>query len=438
MANIYYVSKSGNNSWDGTQPAYVSGTIGPWLTLAHAATSIVAGDTVQIRGGTYQAVSTWSVNGTEANPITITNYPTETPVIDGNNWAIPADMYPLLQINGDWYTVSNLEIRYSGGYGLIVADGADYCTIDNIYTHHNWEGGISHSASYGLINNCRAYSNSMVNENYQHPSSWSTGISICRTPTNSTIRGCTSWNNWGEGISTYEAYYTTIEDCIAYNNQINFYLSDTQHSTLRRSISYFTPGNPIQGYYTQAALYMGDETASPASTDNTVVNNFFLGGERNMALDPPVLINCLIAYNTSINADSGGDFNVLIYAGAASNSQFKNNIVLQEDSVTMIYNGATSGLTFSYNCWGETAPANCQGTGDVVGDPKLAKTPPSGAGTLTANYFKILSDSPAINHAQVLAGVTQDYWQTERGGSPDMGGHEYQASSNYIKLRWGK
>src|SRR4030042_6385267 len=66
LADSFYVSKSGNDSWDGTQPAWVSGTIGPKLTLgAVDGTFLQAGDTLEIRVGAYQEASgvTWPTQG---------------------------------------------------------------------------------------------------------------------------------------------------------------------------------------------------------------------------------------------------------------------------------------------------------------------------------------------------------------------------------------
>ena len=90
-ATTYYVSTAGNNGWDSLAPAYVSGTNGPWLTLTYANSHVTAGDTVQIRGGTYQdEIVTWTTNGTSGNRITITNYASEVPILDGE-YTIPSN-----------------------------------------------------------------------------------------------------------------------------------------------------------------------------------------------------------------------------------------------------------------------------------------------------------------------------------------------------------
>jgi len=426
LATTYYVATNGNNLYNGLYPSYQGGSNGPFRTLGKAANTVHAGDTVQIRTGTYREASTWSTDGTQANRITITNYNGETVIIDGKNFTIPtSEGGVLLIISGDWYTVSNLNIHHSHGYGLVVSTGADHCTLKNIYVYQNWWGGISFSGSYGLANNCRAYNNSLINENYQHPSMWSTGISACRHPDHTTIRGCTAWDNWGEGISTYEATYTTIEDNVSYNNQQNYYISDTKYCLFQRNLSYSTPGNMIQDYDTQNGILIGDEKFNPASSNNTIINNLVLGGERNIAIGE--MDNCLIANNTFVNAsDSAGtdSCNVLFYSGKYTNARFMNNVILQENSVVICVLAA-NGVSFGNNNWSRLPVSGAQGTGDITGDPILAKTGPKGPGLLTPAYFKILANSPARNQARVLSQVKEDFFRTPRGSAPDMGGHEF-------------
>jgi hypothetical protein len=423
-ATTYYVATNGNDSFTGQSPSFQGGSNGPFRTLGRASYAVKAGDTVKIRGGTYQEASFWETSGTASEPIIIANYGGEAVIIDGNYHAIPTDENgALLIIEGDWYNVSNLEIRYSSGYGLALS--GDYCTAANIYVQKSWSWGIVCTGWHNLVDNCSAYNNSLINEFYQHPSEWGGGITACRYPQYTTIRDCTSWDNWGEGISTFESYHITIEDCVSYNNQQNFYVSDTKYTLFQRNLSYFTPGNAIQVYETQNGIFMGDENFNPPSSENTVINNLCLGGERNFAASAGVLINCLIANNTFVNAQNTPSecCNILIFSGSGSNSRFMNNIVLQEDDVPIGINGA-SGITFSSNNWSSTPPENCQGPGDIIGNPKLAKLGLTGSGLLTPEWFKILADSPSRDRAKVLPEVKGDFFNTLRGSDPDIGAHE--------------
>jgi PKD repeat protein len=426
LASTYYVATNGSDSCDGLAPAYGSGSNGPFRTLQRAAYAVRPGDIVQIRGGIYQAYSSWETDGTATGPITITNYGNETVVIDGNAHTIPSHKDSLLlQIYGDWYKVSNLEVRYSGGSGVAVH--GYHVTVDNVYSHHNWASGIYITGWYGLINNCRAHNNSLMNQYAVMSGGWSFGISACRYPQHTTIRGCTAWNNWGEGISTFEGSYNTIEDCVSYNNMCNYYVSDSKYCLFQRNLAYCTPGNMVQAYCTQNSISVGDELYNPASSDNTFINNLSIGGERNFAIIGSCLNNALIAHNTFVNASNtirpSEAACVYFFTGTAVNSRFVNNIVVQDDSesTVMICHLEAIGLTFSNNNWSRLPLPGARGAGDVVGDPMLAKTGSMEAGALNPAWFRILDSSPARDKALVLSQVTEDFSRNPRGSSAEIG-----------------
>lgn len=66
----------GDDASDGTEPK-------PWRTINHALKKVAAGETVQLRGGTYFENVYCSVAGTAEKPITIRSHPGELAVIDG-------------------------------------------------------------------------------------------------------------------------------------------------------------------------------------------------------------------------------------------------------------------------------------------------------------------------------------------------------------------
>ena len=77
FAATYYVSTSGNDNNPGTVSS-------PWLTIQKAMNTLVAGDKVYVRKGEYQGVfGGWSFenSGTNAAPITFSNFPGEQVVI---------------------------------------------------------------------------------------------------------------------------------------------------------------------------------------------------------------------------------------------------------------------------------------------------------------------------------------------------------------------
>ena len=122
-AATYYVSPTGNDDTG-------DGSIGsPWLSLSKLNT-MSAGDTAYLRGGTYDDVTDLqyfkpSNTGTLANPIIITNYPDESPVITGGNSiqeTIDLDSVAYIKLYGltisnccrpvQWTKVTNCEMAY--------------------------------------------------------------------------------------------------------------------------------------------------------------------------------------------------------------------------------------------------------------------------------------------------------------------------------------
>ena len=84
------------------------------------------------------------------------------------------------------------------------------------------------TGDYDVAQNSEVRSNSMMNENQTLSSDWSGGITCARYPDHCTIRSTLSWENWGEGISTFESLHTTIEANTSHDNMTNIYISDTK------------------------------------------------------------------------------------------------------------------------------------------------------------------------------------------------------------------
>ncbi len=426
LAATYYVATNGNDANPGTLDR-------PFATINTGIGKLSAGDTLYLRGGTYVQTVSVGKSGTASTPITISGYPGETAVIDGQDTLPAGDWGILFGVSGNYVTVRDLKIQQSQWFGLHLSGHHDQAI--NVKVHRCKDMGIYVGGDYSLVENCESYYNARWNEFGQNlKGSWASGISACRHPKYVTLRGNKVWNNWGEGLSTYESEYTTLEDNIVYDSwSTNVYLSDTKYSILRRNLVYCTPESPMKGTGgSGVGIMMGDETYNPASSDNIVVNNLVMGCRRNFywwqGVQGGGLVNVLIAYNTFVDSSYETDF-IIGYGGPHSNTRIENNIIFQEDSLPVAIIASSSGLAFSSNLWSKTPPSSASGTGDVIGDPKLAKTGQTGAGQLTAEWFKILSASPAINKAKVLTEVSEDFFKTSRGSSPDIGAYEYVSSS---------
>ena len=412
--STYYIATAANGGDDAHNGLYATdegGANGPWLTPhLHDYGVFTAGDILYIRAGTYQPTATVSYNGTgtaEAH-ITISGYPGETAIIDGNNMTVPASSSgdPLVQaMTSDYIDFVNLTINASGGTGLLVNTGANHCTLTNIHVHDGEGGGISFQGTNGTIDGCTAHGNCLNNLDSILNSGWGAGISVNHTNGPITVKNSTAYDNWGEGISTFESYNVTIEGCISYNNMLNFYLSDCEDAVLQRGLAYCTPGNAIAlivatydgsgpPYISaQRNIAIGNEGEIPACRYNTIKNCLALGGGRNFTCGTGMLDGTVI-HNTFVNADPDLAYddkaNVYFYSGVATGGVFKDNVILQEDTdPTVIAKwDAPTGITLAYNCWSSLPVVGCRGTGDVNADPVLAKTGLTTAGNLTGGIFQ--------------------------------------------------
>jgi hypothetical protein len=103
----YYVSTTGSDTSG-------AGTLAsPWRTIQHAANMVRAGDTVNVRGGSYNESVTIGASGSvSAGLITFQSYPGETAIVDGTGLSIPNNQNGLINIaNQSYLLVQGLEIR---------------------------------------------------------------------------------------------------------------------------------------------------------------------------------------------------------------------------------------------------------------------------------------------------------------------------------------
>jgi hypothetical protein len=436
LTATYYVATNGNDAYNGLYPTYQGGFNGPFRTINKGASILGAGDTLSLKGGIYYEAVYCGKNGTDSAPITIAGYPGEVAIIDGQYKLPAAEWGDLFNVTGNYIVVRNLTVKNSRWLGLVLR--GEYDQAINVRSEGHMETGILITGNYSIVDSCEVYYNAKSNEfgrQVRPGNTWASGLSAARHPFYATIRKCKVWNNWGEGLSTFEAEHSTIEDNVVWDNWgPNVYLSDTKYTVLQRNLIYWTPGNPCSGYGgSRVGIMLGDEKYNPPSSDNKIINNFLKGGNRCfyswLGANGGGLVNVLIANNTFVNANGDAEANFKILNGTHSNTQIKNNIIEQIDSVPIIgIEGSATGLIFSHNLWSKNPPAAASGSGDVIRDALLSKTGPINPGSFSPEYFKVLGTSPARGKAKVLSEVTEDFFRSARGLSPDIGGHQYGGS----------
>jgi len=138
---VYYVAEYGNDSNAGTEAK-------PWGSVDKAADTMVAGDTVYVKQGTYSGFMV-SRSGTADNYIAYLAYPGDTPIIGQIYFG-----------NGASYNkFYGFEITYPSGGGVIMDRNNDYNIISNCHIHHCNPGGspgvdLSGGSDYNIVEDC--------------------------------------------------------------------------------------------------------------------------------------------------------------------------------------------------------------------------------------------------------------------------------------------
>jgi hypothetical protein len=164
--NAYYVSPQGNDANPGSIAL-------PWKTLAKAAETAAAGQTVFIRAGVYNERLIPKNSGDQDHYIIFTAYPGETAVIDGMGVAVP-QLEGLVNVVGKRFLrISGLQV-INAGEGVangkwnmgISVQKADHIIIDNNDVSHTYSLGI-HIA--GASNFISIDGNEVIGSNFGAP-----------------------------------------------------------------------------------------------------------------------------------------------------------------------------------------------------------------------------------------------------------------------------
>lgn len=247
---VYYVAPWGNDSNPGTINF-------PWKTIQHAADMVKAGDTVYIRGGTYNEQVYISREGNENGYILFSAYMEEKPVIDGKNVegtgvVINSKYFKFIGIEvcnwsdtGIWIiNSSNIEIRdckvWNVFYGIGAADGTHDFVFENLEVYNFTLYGIDASPSggkdcyNGLFINCTAHSASDISQNADgfalgHGNQQNFSFIGCESydvfdgfdisAKNTTLSRCSAHHCWNSGYKLWEDNIMLV-NCLGYRNGI--------------------------------------------------------------------------------------------------------------------------------------------------------------------------------------------------------------------------
>jgi len=399
-----YVAPNGSASNPGT-------SISAPTTLANALSTVPAGGTIYLRGGTYSfsasVIITATNNGTSSANKNVIAYGSEVPVLDFSAQAI-ADANRGLVLDGDYWHFTGITITGAGDNGMLLAGNNN--TIEKCIFSKNHDSGLQLSRyvtsnttitswpSNNLILNCEAFDN-------QDPDNEDAdGFAAKLTcGTGNVFRGCISHHNIDDGWDLYAKDETgpigpvTIENCVAYNNGA---LSNGS-----------TSGN-------------GDKNGFKLGGSGIAVNHIirrsvaFNNGHHGFT-DNNNPGNIEVTNNTSYNnAESNFNFR------EGSTATFRNNLSFNAGASDKS-NGTDVGAS---NVWWKNNVSTNSGSLVVSAADFISTSPSVGkntdGGPNLGNFLALANGSDLINAGVITSGITYT------GSAPDLGARESGSTSN--------
>src|SRR4249919_2225480 len=137
LAAERYVATSGSNAGSNTGTNINS----PLATIGQAISLSSPGDTIYVRGGTYNLSSTISISGTKdgtaANPYNLFAYPGESPVLDFRAEPYNASNGGMkgITLNADYWHIKGLTIQYAADNGINI--GGSNNVVEQVVARQN-------------------------------------------------------------------------------------------------------------------------------------------------------------------------------------------------------------------------------------------------------------------------------------------------------------
>jgi len=214
LSQPYYVSTSGSDSNTGTLSM-------PFLTIAKAVTMVSAGQTIYVRGGTYNLSSTISISksGTANAYINLFAYQGERPILDFSGQTYSSSNRGV-KITGSYWHIKGFDITNAGDNGMIISGGT-YNVIEFCSFYRNKDSGLQldNGAAYDTIKNCDSYFNADPATSYGNADGFSPKLTV---GTGNYFYGCRAWRNTDDGwdgyLSTSDDVSTTLVNCWSFEN----------------------------------------------------------------------------------------------------------------------------------------------------------------------------------------------------------------------------
>lgn len=428
FAATFYVSPQGSDSNPGSETA-------PWASLTNAASKVVAGDTVVVKGGTYYTNPILLMqSGSVGAPITFRAAGSEKVVLDGSRSSdAQGDVFSVL---GDHFVIEGFEVRNAKRVGINVWGGKHVAIRRNRIHGSFWNGIYTGNGASDIEIQGNVISDNVQSARLNNKTSWRGGVGL-NNGSDVRVLDNEIFENYGEGLDVYLMRDVEVRGNRFHDNfAAQLYLDNVEGAVAEGNFIY-TNYNPdfYRSLYNNNGPSPGIEVANespnaPLLSQVVIRNNIVVGGVYQFIYWKGVgqgMKNLLVANNTFVKGERLSNGVLHIDSDSlTTNVRFANNIFFSRGgSIAEEWNipGTLSGVTFDHNTWyGGSYPSRVSGTGDLVRDPLFSN--PAGTAALD---FKLRGASPAIDSGVSLGEVSNDYFGGKRpeGGRHDQGAHEY-------------
>jgi hypothetical protein len=363
-ATTYYLSITGSDSYSGSFAS-------PWSSINRAMLTMTSNDDLQLRGGTYYypTIQKISKGGTSARWMSIGSYNGERAVLDFSTQPrvlFSSTQYAGLGIEAQYLYLYNLTVQYSwAGHGIsgnssnVTVQGCEvyYCGGAGItFAHPNYNTTKDRLDNI-TIQSCKVSRCVQANNpgSPTYHSAWRTsnggwpyalGVS---TGNNAKILSCSSWENYGEGMTLLRCAGAGIDfsnNWAATNWGTNLYLDNVYGSQATYARVAYNLTNNSNG-----SAYANFKRNGNNAAGITVAQEDY--GSRTTG-------SFWIQLNQNQVQNSGNGFVLAEYTSPVSYIQMYGNKALTSTYNGYLQNSGNTNITWSTNYVNSTATTGSQ------------------------------------------------------------------------------
>ena len=296
----------------------------PWKTVTKANQTLVAGDTVYIKAGSYTTYIAPSYSGNSSNRITYRAYGSDVVTIQNASYGILLNGKSYITIQGiNFYNLDRFMYLSGGANYNIIA----HCNFDQVRTRVAWSGSqIATSSSYNWVHHCRF-------SNYGQYTSDDLGSVL----------------DIGDEESTTDlSGHNLIEDNTMFHGGHHVLGVYGMYNVIRNNYFHNEPWSMGTAAADRGAILYGDRNISLSGYPNNSGRNLFEGNQIGYSADPPDNVGAsgmslttaynIVRFNRFYHNDNAGlsmsltstYYSDIVYNKVYNNTFFHNGINTQD------------------------------------------------------------------------------------------------------------